>query len=100
MQGKCPDYIWIVAGLEETLKIGIGARVMLRRNLEVKSGLVNGSLGVVTDITFDDRNSVSRIVVQFDNKPKPIPIERVRADFELSKGIIGTRKQFPLVLHT
>ena len=37
-------------GLETTLTIGVGARIMLRRNLNVARGLVNGAVGVIKRI--------------------------------------------------
>ena len=42
----------LTAGLEAELVIAIGARVMLRRSLDIKKGLVNGAVGTVLNITF------------------------------------------------
>ena len=40
-------------GLSAELKLCIGARVILRRNLWVAKGLANGSVGTITDILYD-----------------------------------------------
>ena len=40
----------LTAGLEAVLTIAVGARVMLRRNIDTKRGLVNGSIGTITAI--------------------------------------------------
>lgn len=39
-------------GLEKTIYLCVGSRVMLKTNLWVKKGLVNGSVGTVTDLVY------------------------------------------------
>jgi PIF1-like helicase/Helicase len=86
------------AGLEEILRIGIEARVMLRRNISTQSGLVNGALGTVRAINTNERGVVTEIVVEFDTSKESVPIKRVKAEFFVSRGIKVERQQFPLCL--
>ena len=60
------------AGLEALLKLAIGARVMLRCNVKVEEGLVNGALGTVLAI------AATRITIKFDKISKPCEIEKVK----------------------
>jgi len=89
------------AGLESTLQLCVGAKIMLRRNKSVEAGLVNGSVGTVVDFIKaqkQQKEEMTHIVVKFDNIPEPVKIERDSCTFEVLKSVFYTRKQFPLVL--
>ncbi|KAK3925310.1 ATP-dependent DNA helicase [Frankliniella fusca] len=82
-------------GLPRSLYLSIGCRVMLKRNLWVEGGLVNGSLGTVIDIVY--KSSADKyplaVIVKFDCYHGPV----------LANGGVpilrySTRVMFPLVL--
>lgn len=94
-------------GLSSVLKLSVGCRVMLRSNLWVDGGLVNGSLGTITAIIYSQNNGPpllpDYILVEFDNYGGPyfrntsfpvIPIQRSWSQ----QGVTCTRTQFPLAL--
>jgi len=82
----------LTAGLEAELVIAVGARVMLRQNINTKQGLVNGAIGSVVKITSQ------YVTVKFDHITEPCAIEMVRSKFLLMKNFHVYRKQLPLML--
>ena len=54
--------------LQKTLKIKIGARVMLTHNIDTCDSLTNGTFGEVIGVEFNDSNIVKRVIVCFDNE--------------------------------
>ena len=53
--------------LHTTLKLAVGARVMLTANVDMSDGLVNGARGEVAHIVTNSDNQVTTILLEFDN---------------------------------
>ena len=85
------------AGLEKTLRLSIGTRVMLRRNLDTAKKLVNGSTGTITNFKFNKTDQVQQIVIQFDGFNDPIEISRDKRKIRIFDNAYLYREQFPLI---
>ena len=77
------------AGLEYMLRVAVGARVMLRCNIDTSAGLVNGVIGTVLSINPD--------VIKV-RMGEPYEVERVSSKFMVMQKFFISRKQFRLTL--
>lgn len=92
-------------GLPRKLTIFIGAKVMLRRNYNVKKGLVNGSIGTISEIIwpFNRRDQIHdkdlpNLKIDFENGSlEIIPPVSVEFDAKSGKGTV-VRRMLPVVL--
>ena len=82
----------MTAGLEANLHLAVGARVMLRRNIDTENGLVNGAIGTLQKI------SIIAVTVKFDHIDKPYEVEKVKSRFMVLRNLYVYRKQFRLIL--
>ncbi|KAL1448322.1 hypothetical protein WDU94_000591 [Cyamophila willieti] len=96
---KYEDDSSMTAGLEHKIVLKLGARIMLRRNIDVSLGLVNGSIGTVQKIIqdIDNRSMVKKIKIKF-NHGLEYDLERVTTKFEVLPRAYVHREQFSLCL--
>ncbi|KAK3917402.1 ATP-dependent DNA helicase [Frankliniella fusca] len=100
-------------GLEPELYLAKGAKVMMKKNLWTDMGLVNGAIGEVVDIVFEDgkfypNDSPSVILCKFPQYKGPtltingvcglIPISPSSKMWSSKNGKSLSRVQFPLTL--
>lgn len=85
------------AGLARIITIKLGARIMIRRNIDVTLGLVNGTIGTITSIMRSAiDNEVEKIKIAMSSGIEHI-IERISVKFAVMDRAFVIRK-FPVCL--
>ncbi|XP_073975183.1 uncharacterized protein [Rhodnius prolixus] len=92
---KISEDVSRTANLSKTINLFVGAKIMVKRNIDIASGIVNGTIGTVERFVFKGK-IVDSLIIIVNNKP--FPLERVKARFQLVKNIYVHRKQFPVTL--
>lgn len=74
----------LTAGLEKEISIKIGCKIMLRRNIDVSLGLVNGAIGTVCTVKYsiDQLNVIDNIIVKFTDGNEH-HLEKVNSKFQI-----------------
>ena len=87
----------LTAGLEKEISIKIGCKIMLRRNIDVSLGLVNGAIGTVCAVKYsiDQLNVIDNIIVKF-NDGNEHHLEKVNSKFQILDKAFVIRRQFPI----
>ena len=94
---KCSDDSTVTAGLENVIIIKVGCKIMLRRNIDVTLGLVNGFIGTVSSVKYsiDQCNVVDAINIKFDDGKEQV-LEKVSSKFQVLDKAFVIRRQFPI----
>ncbi|XP_071653581.1 ATP-dependent DNA helicase PIF1-like, partial [Temnothorax longispinosus] len=86
------------AGLLKQITIKIGAKVMIRRNIDVTLGLANGTIATVISVVRDiSTDCVEKIKLLLPSGLEYC-IERVSVKFKVMEKAYVIRKQFPITL--
>ncbi|CAE7243226.1 pfh1 [Symbiodinium sp. KB8] len=108
-----PEVVWPdpenTGGLEALVRVAVGVRVMLRHNIDVQDGLVNGACGFVEQVDADEETGeIEKIWVAFEKNAGAkwraehetafVAISRRSATYLDMDGNKASRLQFPIVL--
>lgn len=101
----------VAKGLEAQLLLAKGCRIMLTANLWTEAGLVNGSMGTVKDILFENQGPPAlpaAVFIKFDKYNGPtitsvegyevVPIVPIKRSWEDKNGTTCSRLQVPVCL--
>ena len=68
--------------LQKTLKLKIGANVMLTTNIDTTDSLTNGTFGQVVDVEKNDKGKVTSILIEFQKEKSGKELRKRRPDLQ------------------
>ncbi|EFO89227.1 hypothetical protein CRE_07151 [Caenorhabditis remanei] len=83
-------------GLERVLMLAEGSRIMLKRNVDITSGLVNGARGVLKKIEMNREGAPVTLHILFDGETNLRAISKVTAVYDGRGKKKYSRTQFPV----
>ena len=89
--------------MEMIVPILLAYKIMLRRNIDITLGLVNGAIGTVRSIKYsvDQAGVVESILVDFGDvtsDDKLHQLTRVKSKFQIPEKAYVIRQQFPITI--
>ena len=69
--------------LQRTLRLKIGAKVMMTTNVDTTDGLTNGTFGQVVDFERDSKDKITGILVQFQKEKSGKELRKSRPDIQI-----------------
>ena len=86
--------------LRKVLTVKINARVMITTNIDVKDGLTNGAMGIVTNVVIDETTGkISVILVAFDSEHNGQEVMYTSVYHSINQNavpILQTQATFPI----
>uniref|UniRef100_A0A914YTW1 ATP-dependent DNA helicase n=1 Tax=Panagrolaimus superbus TaxID=310955 RepID=A0A914YTW1_9BILA len=91
--------------LPELIRVAIGCRIVLKKNLDMSNGLINGALGILKDVKSHEiltKNDgiqiyVDKLLIEFDHAlGRNYEISRDTVSYANFKGSLISRSQFPV----
>ena len=82
--------------IAKVIKIKIGSKIMIRRNINFNAGLVTGSIATVISVKRGKNKDIETIKVKLSDTGKEYDIERFDYQFMVTQNVFVTRRQFPI----
>ena len=82
--------------IAKVIKIKIGSKIMIRRNINFNAGLVTGSIATVISVKRGKNKDIDTVKVKLADTGKEYDIERFDYQFTVTQNVFVTRRQFPI----